>query len=241
MRCGLVVLVLVCGTVPGSRAIAQTSSLGKKAKQAQWQTPPGPNTSSAREGKQAYQGNTLLEQSSLIAIEVKPPKEFKPNDIITVIVRQQKRFEADSELENKRDFEIKSELDAFIKHEGGGIGAAVFRRGKPNIDYDFGARLKGEGDTKREDTFVTRISGKIVDVKPNGNLVIAAKSEIGHDEEVAVVTLTGECRSADVTPDNTVLSTQLAELVVDVENSGAIKDAATRGWLTRLLDLLKPI
>ncbi|MHC4063066.1 MAG: flagellar basal body L-ring protein FlgH, partial [Planctomycetota bacterium] len=188
-----------------------------------------------------YQGNPLLERSSLIAIKVKPPKQFKVHDLITIIVRQQKRYESEAELESRKKFEIESTLDAFIKHLDGGIGAAAFRRGKPNIDYEFKSRLRNEGDNSREDTFITRISGKIVDVKPNGNLVIQASSRIDHEEESAVVTLTGECRSTDVTPDNTVLSTQVAELRITVENTGAVRDAASRGWITKLLDWLKPI
>jgi len=120
------------------------------------------------------------------------------------------------------------------------LGATTFYRGKPNVDYKFGTRLKSEGDNNREDTFITRISGKIIDVKPNGNLVLEATSQIDHEQESATVTLTGECRSVDVTPDNTVLSTQIAELRIEVENTGAVRDATTRGWVIRLLDWLKP-
>ena len=52
---------------------------------------------------------------------------------------------------------------------------------------------------------------------------------------------TGTVRSADVTPDNTVLSTQVADLNIDVKNSGAVRDASSRGWLTALLDWVKPV
>ena len=241
----LAVLVLLPLTPSG---LAQTSSLGKKADQTTETANTGAESAAAGAktataapaAVRGYQGNRLLERNSLFAVEVKPPKEFKQHDLITIIVRQQKKFEADSESENKKDYEIKSELEAFFKPIDGGLGATTFYRGKPNVDYKFGSKLKGEGDQKREDSFTTRLTGEIVDVKPNGNLVISANSRVGHDEEVAEVVLTGVCRGVDVTPDNTVLSTQLADLQVTVKNSGAIKDAATRGWLTRFLDTVKP-
>ncbi len=225
--------------LPAGRAGAQASSISKRAAvSSDAALPPG-----GRPGAQpgAYAGNPFLEAHSLLAVPVQPPKVFKKHDLITIIVRQQKKFEADGELESKKKFEIQSTLDAFFKFVDDGIGASSFRRGKPNVDYEFESRLKNEGDTKREDTFVTRVTGHIVDVKPNGNLVIEAKSRVEHDQEVAVVTVTGVVRSTDVTPDNTVLSTQIADLDIHVENAGAVKDAATRGWITRLLDFLKPV
>ena len=221
------------------QAMAQTSSLNQRATKAEPLPAGPPAVSHSRTAED--KGNPVLEQHSLIAVEVKPPKQLKVHDLITIIVRQQKKFEADSELETKKDFDIKSELEAFFKPIDGGLGATTFYRGKPNVDYKFGTRLKSEGDSTREDTFVTRITGEIIDIKPNGNLVIEAVSRIQHDEEIAKVTVTGHCRSVDVTPDNTILSTQLADLRIDVQNEGAVKDAATRGWIPKLLYFLKPI
>lgn len=223
-----------------SRAWAQTSSLGKQADQQAASQAGNGGVASSREAPD-YQGNALLEARSLIAVPVRPPREFKKHDVITIIVRHQKKFEAEGDLELKKKFEAQSELDAFIKFVDDGMGASNFRRGKPNIDYEFQTRLKNEGDTSREDTFVTRISGFIVDVKPNGNLVVEAKGRIEHEEEKSTVTVTGVVRSMDVTPDNTVLSTQIADLEIEVDNKGAVRDANTRGWVTRLLDLLKPV
>ena len=55
------------------------------------------------------------------------------------------------------------------------------------------------------------------------------------------MTLTGICRKEDITPDNSILSTQLADLRIDVQNSGAVRDGSRRGWLTTILDVLRPI
>jgi flagellar L-ring protein precursor FlgH len=230
-------LLMAVPFVPAAQA--QTSSLGQRAVPAK-QDEVAPQGASM-EAVSNYKGNPVLERSSLIAIKVKPPKTFKVHDIVTIIVRQQKTFESEAELNTRQRYELTSELEAFVNLLGGGIGAAAFRRGKPNIEYEFESRLRNEGDNIREDRFITRIAAKIVDVKPNGNLAIQATSSIDHEEEHATVTLTGECRSTDVTPDNTILSTQVAELRIKVQNTGAVRDAASRGWITRLLGALKPI
>jgi flagellar L-ring protein precursor FlgH len=216
---------------------AQTSSLGaKQRKEETAQTPP----MTPRETPQIKR-NAVYDRYSWITLKPPPPKTFKVGDLITIIVREQRQFKADAELETKREFDARSELDAFIKHIEGGLGAAAFRRGKPNIDFKFDTELKTEGDTAREDRLIFRLSGKVIDVKPNGSLVIEAKARVQYDSEISTIALTGVCRKEDVTADNTVLSTQIADKNVVVTNEGAIRAASRRGWITRLLDLLKPI
>ena len=83
------------------------------------------------------------------------------------------------------------------------------------------------------------MTGKIIDVKPNGLLVIEARAKVEHDEEISTITLTGTCRKEDVTADNTILSTQIADKHVAVKNEGALRAVSTRGWIPKLLDLIK--
>ena len=225
--------VLLLLFVAVDAAVGQTTSIRRRHAATQ------PAAQTNRE-QDKYEGNRTLERSSLFAVAVKPPKTYKVHDLVTIIVRQQRKFEADGSLESKKKFEIQSELDAFIKHIEGGIGASVFRRGKPNIDYKFDSRLKNEADKEREDKLTTRITAEIIDVKPNGNLVVQAISTVKFDDERSSMTLTGTCRSVDVTPDNTLLSTQFADLNIKVVNTGAVRDGSRRGWVTQLLDILRP-
>lgn len=239
MRRGLSLgmLLLAVGIAPGARA--QTASLGKQADRNQEKQEIGLSAGPAGRAAE-YRGNEVIERNSLIALKIKPPKEFRIHDLVSIIIRKQKKFEAESELESRKKFDIKSELEAFFKPIDGGLGATTFTRGKPNVDYKFSTRLKSEGENTREDSFVTRVTAEIIDVKPNGNLVLQARDRFQHEEEVSVVTLTGTCRSSDVTPDNTILSTQIASLDIRVDNRGAVRDAATRGWIPKLLDFAKP-
>lgn len=233
---------LVCApcfvfSVLAAEANAQVSSLGIRQQRAQANAMPAP---AARESAAAPR-NPVYEQFAWITLPPAPPRKFRPGDLLTIVVREQRQYKADADLETKRQFDVKSELDAFIKPTAGGIGSSAFRRGKPNIDYKFDQKLKTEGDTSREDRLTTRMTGKIIDVKPNGLLVIEARARVQHDDEISVITLTGTCRKDDVTADNTVLSTQIADKNVAVHNEGALRGASRRGWVTRLLDLLKPI
>ena len=159
----------------------------------------------------SHKGNRTLEKYSLTAVKLKEPREFAVHDLITIIVREQRKFESDAELETKKKFDIKSQLNAIFEPVAGTLGAAAFSNGKPNVDFKFNQNLKYESDKDRQDRFTTRITAEIVDIKPNDNLVLQARARIAYDDEISIVTLTGVVRSIDISPDNTVLSTQLAE------------------------------
>jgi len=229
-------LIVSCACALNSAVRAQTSSLGAQQRK---EVAERPVSIGMRENPQP-QRNFTYEQHAWISLPPPLIKQYKVGDLLTVIVREQKSFEAESDLETQRKYDVKSELDDFVKFTNGGIGASTFQRGMPNINYKFDTKAESEGDTKREDRFTTRITSTIIDVKPNGLLVIEATSRVEHDEEIAVITLTGTCRKEDVTADNTVLSTQIADKNVVIRNEGALRSASSRGWLTKLFDKVKP-
>ncbi len=230
------VLLYVASLSWAADAPAQTSSIGVKERAANAAKP------LPFEGRETVMRprNLIYERYGWTAATPAPPKTFKLGDLITIIVREQRKWEADADLETKSKYDVKSTLDAFVKPTEGGLGAAEFRRGVPNIDYKFNQKLKNEGDSSREDKLTTRITGTIIDVKPNGLLVIEARAKVIHDEEKSEITLTGMCRKEDVTADNTVLSTQIADKEVAINNKGALRKASSRGWIPKLVDLLKP-
>ncbi|MGB2986514.1 MAG: flagellar basal body L-ring protein FlgH [Phycisphaerae bacterium] len=229
----VVVIITSVATIP---VLAQTSSIGARRRQAEVGKIP---EITPREAPK-IQRNAIYESHSWITVRPAPPKTFKVGDLLTIIVRESRKFEADADLETKKQFDIKSELDAFFKLAGGGLGDAAFRRGKPNVGYKYNSELKNEGDTRREDRLTMRLTGKIIDVKPNGLLVIEAGARVQHDDEISTITFTGTCRKEDVTADNTVLSTQVADKNVVVKNDGVVRDASRRGWIPRLIDLVRP-
>ena len=234
-RFALVALAAVA--LGAGRLHGQTASLGAKQRQTEVgriaEVPP-------REAPKVER-NAIYDRYSWISVRPPKPRTYQVGDLMTIIVRERRRFEADSALETKKRFQVKSELDAFIKLTAGGLGAATFQRGSPTIDYKYDNRLKSEGDAEREDSLTMRLSGKILDVKPNGLLVLEAKARIEYDEEISTITLTGTCRKEDVTADNTILSTQIADKNIVVDNEGALRAASTRGWIPKLIDLLNPI
>lgn len=182
-----------------------------------------------------------IEAVSLIAIPRTQPRKFRPHDLVTIIVKQKKSYESEAKMDTERKWDINGKLSEWFRfYEDHKLGTDSLRYGQPGFKFKFNNKYENDGENEREDKFETRIQAKVVDVKPNGNLVLEAHQQETHDDEIIDLTLTGVCRSEDVTPANTILSTQIAEMVLVEKNSGAMRDATQRGWIPRLLDWAKP-
>lgn len=231
---GLVVLGL------GRAVCGQSSSLFVRAEQAEQMRSSVRATFSEGSYGETVLMNQSLAANSLISVELPEPRKFRVHDLITIIVREKKKYESDADTEQGKDVSLKAKLAKWFRIHNQKWAQQVFGGGTPEVDFSLGSKWEGDGKVEREDQFTTRITAEVIDVKPNGNLVLQARKHIRNDEERQVVTLTGICRSMDVSADNTVLSTQLADLEIDVSHSGAVRDATRRGWIPRFFDFLRP-
>ncbi|MGE5645491.1 MAG: flagellar basal body L-ring protein FlgH [Acidobacteriota bacterium] len=101
--------------------------------------------------------------------------------------------------------------------------------------------LAGEGATVRENTLATTISARVVNVLPNGYLVLEGEKTVAVNSEVQLVTVRGVARPYDVAPGNLVRSDRLAQLEVRINGKGVVGDAIRRPFfLYRLLMGLLP-
>lgn len=187
--------------------------------------------------------NPVLLAASPIAVRAPQPRKFKVHDLITIVIREDKRSVSDAKLKSEKKWTVDSELAKWFRlNSHGNLTGQVFVEGEtPGVDFTFDSQYDTKGKVDRVDSFTARITATVVDIKPNGNLVLEATKEICIDEETQFVKLTGTCRSEDVSVSNSILSAQLAEARIDVTHSGAARDAARRGWIMRLFDFLRPI
>lgn len=233
---GLVLVVLaVAGTQAQSNSLFQRS----REKAAHAATQPAAVANPSAPGGVAP--NPTLLHTSLIAVDLPPPKRVQVNDLVTIIIREDKRATSDSKLQNDKKWEIDTALAKWFRLDLHDRLVTQSFPERPGVDFQYNDKYDGTGKVERQDSLTTRITATVIDVKPNGTLVLQARKSIKTDEDKQVMTLTGVCRTEDVTAQNTVLSTQLADAEISAENSGPARDAARRGWLKRGLDWLRPL
>lgn len=184
--------------------------------------------------------NEAVSTNSYTAVTRATPRTFKVNDLVTIIVIERTRYRSDNQNQQDRRWNFQWQLEEWFRIHDRKWTQQPFAGGAPNIKTSLTDRRVGNGRSNRQDELTTRITARVIDVKPNGELVVQASRVIEYDEEEQTVTLTGSCRGLDVTADNSVLSTQLANLELRTQNTGQIRDANRRGWLLKGIDWARP-
>ncbi|MFN3505656.1 MAG: flagellar basal body L-ring protein FlgH [Caldimicrobium sp.] len=106
------------------------------------------------------------------------------------------------------------------------------------VDGSLSTSTSGQGQTQRESRILATISARVVEVLPNGNLVIQGVRTIKRNRDLEYITITGIVRPQDVEADNSIISTKISDLYVEYSGKGPSSEAASGpGILTRLLQL----
>ncbi len=93
--------------------------------------------------------------------------------------------------------------------------------------------FKGDGKSAQSNLLEGDITVTVIDVLPNGYLMVRGEKRIGINQGNEYIRLSGTVRPADVDSTNTVLSTRLADPTIVYVGDGALADANKMGWLAR--------
>lgn len=181
-----------------------------------------------------------LRSYSLLMVEPPKPRVYAIHDKVTIIISETSSATSKQTLDTKKDVAVKGGVNRFPNLLDAIQGNFTDASGSPIVGVDVSAnnKFKGEGTYDRSDRYSDRITATVIDVKPNGVMVLEARRSIKKDTEEQTLVLSGECRREDVTQNNTVLSTQLAELTLVSTNTGQVKDSATKGFIPRILEAI---
>lgn len=110
----------------------------------------------------------------------------------------------------------------------------------PEVEATYDADFDGAGKTKRSGELNAVITARVVEVLPNGNLVIEGKKDTIVNNELQYVVLSGIVRPEDINENNIVSSTLLSDARIEYSGRGVVADEQSPGWLRRILDNVWP-
>ena len=200
-------------------------------------------TTAAGQREAPHRLSRSIRDASLTAVQVPERRRFAVNDLVTIIIRESMETDFDSTLETEKSTEHSGEVAEFPRFNLSDLLDAQlrpnqFEEGTPGWDVSSENEFEGEGDYSRSESMSGRITARIIDVKPNGTLVLEARKQVASDDESFEIVVTGTCRAEDITADNTVLSTELYDLQLSKQHDGELRSATDKGVFTKLLDFL---
>ena len=128
-------------------------------------------------------------------------------------------------------------FDKKLEHENS-VGLGFLLKNLPEFGVSSSQKGSASGATSRTSSFVAKITATVVKVLPNGNLVLEGVRSLSTNSEKQDIKLMGTVRPQDITPDNTVLSTYLADAEVKSTGKGPIGDRQKEGIISRLIKFL---
>lgn len=194
------------------------------------------------DGAKEVTGPLTLENTSFLYQPLPPEaqRELKKEDTIIVLVDYRTAMNSDGSVQNRKTANFNAALLDWIGFDGKDIFAAPQTRGDPTIAGLLNSQYRAQTELELEDSLTFRIAAKIVDIYPNGNLVIEAHRTVRNNEEVWQQSLTGVVARQFINADRTVRSDAITDLYIDKREMGQVRDGYSRGWITRWYGRFKP-
>jgi flagellar L-ring protein precursor FlgH len=161
-------------------------------------------------------------------------RAMRPNDLISVVVEESLAATTTGKVNNSRASAANSGISGLLGtlHAGNALQNLITQKSSNSLG------AQGESDTAS--TLTTTFGGQVIDVLPNGMLVIEAARQVEFSQQTQTIILRGLVRPEDISQQNQVLSTAISSLELEVKGKGIINDYTRRQnplvrWLQQIL------
>jgi len=194
---------------------------------------------------EASEGSLWRNKASLF----EDKKARRVNDLVTIIINETTSAQKKASTSASRDSSTNYRLENFFgmntdfNIQNLPIINGFYKAGNvfsPSVKGSAKSDFKGDGNTARTGTITGTITAKVVEVLPNGNLVIESRKEIFVNNEKEILVLRGIIRPDDISQNNTILSQYVADAQIFLVGDGTLGDKQSQGWLVRFLDKIWP-
>ena len=187
----------------------------------------------------ANNGSLWVDEGSLSQMFINA-KARRVGDIVTIKIVENSKATNNATTKTGRTTDMSVGLTEFFGLENRFSSGSNFFNPFSPVTSEYDNNFDGSGSTARSGALTAYISARIIQILPNGNLVIEGNREVRVNNDNQIITLTGVIRPRDISPDNIVQSTYIADARISYSGSGVLNDQQRPGWLARILDSIWP-
>jgi len=148
-------------------------------------------------------------------------KAHTVGDVVTLQVIEQTTAQSTGDVNSQRAFQTSSAITALPgKLKTGGVN--------PLFGANSATTLKGQGETSAGSNLNTMLSGHVIAMLPNGNMVVEAERELLINSQHETMVVRGVLRPGDIGPNNIAPSTALSNLEIELKGKGVVTDSINR-------------
>jgi len=160
-------------------------------------------------------------------------KAVRLHDVVSIVVTESLAASTDGQVKNTRASNANSNVSALF----GALKAANNLQNLLGVTAASGLTAQGQSTTNS--SLITTFGAEVVDVLPNGMLVVQATRQLTFSQQTQLIKLRGLVRPEDVSAQNQVLSTAMTDLELEVTGKGIVNDSTYRqNPLVRILEKL---
>ncbi len=158
-------------------------------------------------------------------------KARRIGDLITILLEEKTNASKKASTSAKKNTDVAIPNPVLF-------GRGVTDKGVPILNTEVNSSLdfSGEGDSSQSNSLSGNITVTVVNILPNGNLVVEGEKWLTLNQGSEVIRITGIVRPIDVSPQNTVLSTSIGNAEITYSGKGMVADSNKAGWLTRFFN-----
>jgi flagellar L-ring protein FlgH len=160
-------------------------------------------------------------------------------DILTILVQQSNSTTKDNSTSTSKKSSIDSSLSSLLINPA---TSSFFTKNNllPSAKMSGASTFDGSGKISNTEQITDKISVHVIDVLPNGNMVIEGTRQTSFAGESQQAVLRGVVRSEDVTAANTIYSYNISDASIKFIGKGVISDSQNKNWFVRLWDKVSP-
>ncbi len=150
-------------------------------------------------------------------------------DILTIIISETATTSATRSSSNSKSGNVNMQA---------GIGVFDFLNSIFPASISGSDNFKADGSSASTNRANGRVSVTVVEVEPNGNMIVEGTQSIWQNKNEHKITLRGVVRRDDVTANNTVSSAQVADATIRFDGKGPLNSKQRQGILTQIFNIL---